>query len=70
MRSNGTQAGMDKEPEFRGFGCSECQWLFKPTSPLIGKSLDQMKQAYEAERDKRFAAHVCAKFPKANNPNK
>ncbi|MGB7436399.1 MAG: hypothetical protein WBR26_05905 [Candidatus Acidiferrum sp.] len=51
---------------FEGFGCSECQWLFKPSSPLIGKSLDEMKQAYEAERDKQFVAHVCAKFPRAN----
>ena len=27
----------------------------KPTNPLVGKSLDEMKQAYEAGRDKKFA---------------
>ncbi len=51
---------------FEGFGCSECQWVFKTTGPFIGKSLDKMKQAYEVERDKQFAAHICVKFPKAN----
>ena len=51
---------------FEGFGCSECQWVFKTTGPFIGKSLDKMKQAYEAERDKQFAAHICVKFPKAS----
>jgi hypothetical protein len=55
---------------FQGFGCSECQWVFKSTSPFIGRSLDKMKQAYEAERDKEFAAHVCRDLPKAINPKK
>jgi hypothetical protein len=53
---------------FVGSGCSECQWVFKSTSPFVGRSLDKMKEAYEAERDKEFAAHVCAKFPRANKP--
>ena len=53
---------------FEGFGCSECQWVFKSTSPFVGRSLDKMKETYEAERDKEFAAHVCAKFPRANKP--
>jgi hypothetical protein len=51
---------------FLGFGCSECQWVFKSTSPFVGSSLDKMKQAYEAELDKEFAVHFCAKFPRAN----
>lgn len=58
------------DQNFQGFGCSECQWVFKTTGPFIGRSLDKMKQVYEAERDKEFAAHVCAKFPGANKPNK
>jgi hypothetical protein len=53
---------------FVGFGCSECQWVFNSTSPFVGRSLDKMKEAYEAERDKEFAAHVCAKFPRINKP--
>jgi hypothetical protein len=55
---------------FQGFGCSECEWVFKSAGALVGKTFDQMKQTYEAERDKEFAAHVCSKFPKANNPKK
>jgi hypothetical protein len=55
---------------FEGFGCSECQWVFKSTSPFVGRSLDKMKQAYEAEHANKFAAYVCAKFPRATNPNR
>jgi len=29
-----------------------------------------MKLTYEAERDKEFAAHICANFQKAINPKK
>jgi len=59
-------------PDFEGFGCSERHWAFHSAGPLIGTSLDQMKmkQTYEAERDKEFAAHTCANFQKAINPKK
>jgi hypothetical protein len=50
---------------FQGFGCSECNWVFKPSGALVGESLDEMKQKYQAQRDKEFAAHVCAKAPKS-----
>jgi hypothetical protein len=53
---------------FQGFGCSECNWVFKPSGALVGKSLDEMKRKYEAERDTEFAAHVCAKHPRATAP--
>jgi hypothetical protein len=51
-----------------GFGCSECSWKFRAAGPLVGDSLDQMKKKYEAKRDKEFAAHVCAKHPRARTP--
>jgi hypothetical protein len=54
---------------FEGFGCSQCQWVFNPSGPFIGRALDKMKEAYEAERDKEFTAHVCANS-QANKPNK
>jgi hypothetical protein len=44
---------------FEGFGCSECDWLFKPSGVLGDDSLDEMKKKYEAQRDKEFDAHVC-----------
>jgi hypothetical protein len=53
---------------FLGFGCSECNWMFKPVSALVGGSLDKMKQSYEAQRDKEFAAHVCVKHPRGARP--
>jgi hypothetical protein len=59
-----------KSQNFEGFGCSECQWVFNSTGTLVDESIDQMKQAYEAERDKEFAAHACATFPRAINPKK
>ena len=37
---------------------------------LVDKSFDQMKQTYEAERDKEFAAHACATFSRAVTPKK
>jgi hypothetical protein len=53
---------------FQGFGCSECSWVFKPSGAYVGGSLDEMKQKYEAQRDKEFAAHVCAKHTRATRP--
>jgi hypothetical protein len=53
---------------FQGFGCSECNWMFQPSGALFGASLDEMKQKYEAQRDKEFAAHVCAKHARPISP--
>lgn len=52
----------------QGFGCSECNWVFETSTALVAESLDEMKQKYEAQRDNEFAAHVCAKHPKASRP--
>jgi hypothetical protein len=54
--------------KFEGFGCSGCNWVFKPFSAIVAESLDEMKQKYEAERDKEFAAHVCAEHRRPTNP--
>jgi hypothetical protein len=51
--------------KFEGFGCSECNWVFKPSGPPVGVSLDEMKRTFEAQRDEAFAAHLCAKAPKS-----
>ena len=53
---------------FEGFGCSECNWAFKPSGAFVGESLDEMKQKYEAQRDKEFAAHVCGQHPRPMSP--
>jgi hypothetical protein len=51
----------------QGFGCSGCNWVFNPSGALLGESLDEMKQGYESQRDKEFAAHVCVKHARATS---
>jgi hypothetical protein len=53
---------------FEGFGCSQCNWVFKPASAIVTESLDEMKRKYEAERDKGFTTHVCAEHRRPTNP--
>jgi hypothetical protein len=56
-----------EEQRFQGWGCSECAWVSTPLGAPIGKSLDEMMQNYEQQRDKYFAAHVCAHPPGTKN---
>ncbi len=56
-----------EHPRFRGFGCSECGWRFKPTKTPGGKSFEEMMRNFESDRDKEFAAHVCAEHSKEEN---
>jgi hypothetical protein len=53
-----------EEQGFGGWGCSECAWVFNPSGLPAGKSLNEMMQNYQQQRDKDFAAHVCAEHPK------
>jgi hypothetical protein len=57
-----------EKQNFQGFGCSECNWMFKPSGTPVDESLDEMKQKYEGQRDKEFAAHVCVKHPRTTRP--
>jgi hypothetical protein len=50
---------------FQGWACTECAWVFIPSGPLVGESLDEMKMLYGEQRDKEFASHVCAEYPRA-----
>lgn len=45
---------------FRGFGCSECGWRFKPSGTPTGTSFAEMLRNFELQRDKEFMSHVCA----------
>jgi len=45
--------------KFHGFGCSQCNWVFQPSGPLVGESLAKMIKAFEDQREKEFTAHVC-----------
>ncbi len=53
-----------KSALFEGWACSECAWIFNPSGPPVGDSLDEMKQDFERQRDKDFASHVCAQRPR------
>jgi len=49
---------------FQGFGCAQCNWVFKPSGTFVIEPLNEMKQKYEAQCDREFAAHVCVKHPR------
>jgi hypothetical protein len=48
---------------FRGFGCSECAWVFNSSSTPAGKSFDEMMGNFELQRDREFTSHVCSDRP-------
>jgi hypothetical protein len=56
-----------EEQSFYGWGCSECSWVFNPSGSPTGKSLDEMKENYERQRDRDFATHVCTEHPRAKS---
>lgn len=52
------------KPRFEGWGCSACAWLFHPSGPPTGESLEDMKEEFERHRDTAFASHMCAEHPR------
>jgi len=36
---------------FQSWICTECAWVFKPSGTITGRSLDEMKENYEQQRD-------------------
>jgi len=55
------------EPRFAGWGCSECAWVFNPSGPPSGDSLEEMMGQYERQRTLDFAAHVCAEHRRSKD---
>jgi hypothetical protein len=49
---------------FEGLGCSECAWVFSPSGPPTGKSLDEMKRNFQVQLSEEFASHACANRPR------
>lgn len=56
-----------EQQHFRGWGCSECTWVFNLSGVPAGNSLDEMLRNVELQRDREFALHVCADHPRAKN---
>ncbi len=44
-----------------GLGCSDCAWVFHPSGPPIGGTLEEMKQNFQTQLSKEFDSHDCAK---------
>jgi hypothetical protein len=59
-----------EERPFGRWSCSECEWVFNASGSPTGKSLDEMKENYVRQRDKAFAAHVCADYQGSKNTKK
>ena len=55
----------DESQSFQGWACSECDWVFNPSWPLAGKSIDEMKTSFGQQRDKEFESHIRAEHPRA-----
>ena len=54
-----------REAHFHGPSCSRCMWLFRPSGPPTGNSLQQMKENYMRLCNEEFATHDCAQHPRA-----
>jgi hypothetical protein len=52
-----------ERPNFQGWGCSGCAWVFNPPSEIVGNSIEEMKTNFGQQRDKEFASHICAEHP-------
>ena len=58
-----------ERPNFQGWACTGCAWVFNPSGSLVGESLDEMKMLFEQQRTKEFISHVFAEHPRATkNP--
>src|ERR1700730_9554300 len=51
----------------KGWGCSECAWVFHPSGPPTGESLDEMKRNFQARCEQEFTLHVCAGHRRAKS---
>jgi hypothetical protein len=49
-----------EEIRFRGFGCSECAWVYNPSASLTGDSFEEVMRNFKLQRDREFSSHVCA----------
>jgi hypothetical protein len=58
-----------EQRRFRGFGCSNWSWRFKPSGAPTGTSFDEMMRNFELQRDKEFTLHVCADHSRAKRTN-
>ena len=58
------------EKRFRGFGCSECAWVFNPSGSPTDHSFDEMMRIFKLQRDREFSSHLCADHPRDSSAKK
>ena len=56
-----------EQQRFRGWGCSECAWVYNPSGAPAEKSFEEMMRNFELQRDREFTLHVCANHPRAKS---
>jgi hypothetical protein len=54
-----------EQQRFRGWGCSECAWVFNPSGPPANMPFEEMMRNFESQRDKEFTLHLCADHQRA-----
>jgi hypothetical protein len=59
-----------EENHSAGWGCSECSWVFTYSAAPKGKSFDELVEYHELQREKAFASHVCAEYPRGQDCKK
>jgi hypothetical protein len=47
-------------------GCTECAWVFIPSAPPLGESLNERARNLDVQLSEEFAAHDCAEHPRVN----
>jgi hypothetical protein len=47
----------------RAWACSACAWEYNPSGLPPGRTIAEMKQNYERQRDSEFRSHLCAEHP-------
>jgi hypothetical protein len=48
-----------EEVGFGAWACSACGWEFNPSAVPTGKTIAEIKQNYERQRDSEFRSHLC-----------
>jgi hypothetical protein len=64
--TNPRQLKFVERPDFAGWTCSNCNWIFN-IPDLKSGSLDRLIAEAEALRDKAFASHNCSDYPTSSN---
>jgi hypothetical protein len=54
-------------PNFQGWTCSQCAWVFRTSDAPTGNTIEEMTQNFELHRNQDFAAHSCQEHAKSKD---